>query len=287
MIIVFISKFTCTLFFGGKFNFLIYSGFFQPAPSRLPSASSITEPDSLMNGRFNVEKVKTKEQQFSTYRGVRNMKHKTDKHYQEGLRKSSSLHDLSSAEMEKDVTRDLGETRFLSRSGDRLDSVSGSSEAYKSNVARVLSDSNYINNPYFTIPRRTWQTLAANYHPASSSVSPASVSTAASSNSSPPQQNQVTGIPALRRGSLDDKTIPVSNKPKNASERARLHRERSTSLKDFSTQLSLAKQEGSGRTSLTGLDRMTSRSDSQSVGRQGGHTEYESRNNETDEHKVG
>lgn len=95
----------------------------QPAPSRLPSASCITEPDSLMNGRFNVEKVKTKEQQFSTYRGVRNMKHKTDKHYQEGLRKSSSLHDLSSAEMEKDVTRDLGETRFLSRSGDRLDSL--------------------------------------------------------------------------------------------------------------------------------------------------------------------
>ena len=215
------------------------------------------------------------------------MKHKTDKHYQEGLRKSSSLHDLSSAEIEKDMTRDLAETRFLSRSGDRLDSVSGSSEAYKSNVARVLSDSNYINNPYFTIPRRTWQTLAANYHPASSSVTPASVSTAASSNSSPPQHSQVTGIPALRRGSLDDKTIPVSNKPKNASERARLHRERSTSLKDFSTQLSLAKQEGSGRTSLSGLDRMASRSDSQSVGRQGGHPEYESRNNETDEHKVG
>ncbi|XP_022319320.2 uncharacterized protein LOC111122066 isoform X4 [Crassostrea virginica] len=258
----------------------------QPAPSRLPSASSITEPDSLINGRFNVEKVKTKEQQFSTYRGVRNMKHKTDKHYQEGLRKSSSLHDLSSAEIEKDMTRDLAETRFLSRSGDRLDSVSGSSEAYKSNVARVLSDSNYINNPYFTIPRRTWQTLAANYHPASSSVTPASVSTAASSNSSPPQHSQVTGIPALRRGSLDDKTIPVSNKPKNASERARLHRERSTSLKDFSTQLSLAKQEGSGRTSLSGLDRMASRSDSQSVGRQGGHPEYESRNNETDEHKM-
>ncbi|XP_062614667.1 uncharacterized protein LOC134276428 isoform X3 [Saccostrea cucullata] len=258
----------------------------QPTSARLPSASSITEPETVINGRFNVEKVKSKEQQFSTYRGVRNMKHKTDKHYQEGLRKSSSLHDLSSAEMEKDAPRDLAETRYLSRSGDRLDSVSGSNEAYKSNVARVLSDSNYINNPYFTIPRRTWQTLAANYHPASSSVSHASVSTAASSNSSPPQHSQVTGIPALRRGSLDDKTIPVSNKPKNASERARLHRERSTSLKDFSTQLSLAKQEGSGRTSLSGLDRMSSRSDAQSVGRQGGQPEYESRNNETDEHKM-
>ncbi|XP_056020279.1 uncharacterized protein LOC125668582 isoform X5 [Ostrea edulis] len=105
----------------------------QPAPSRLPSASSITEPETLINGRFNVEKVKPKEQQFSTYRGVRNMKHKTDKHYQEGLRKSSSLHDLSSAEMDKEVTRDLAETRYLSRSGDRLDSMAKSSELQAAN----------------------------------------------------------------------------------------------------------------------------------------------------------
>ncbi|XP_061181888.1 uncharacterized protein LOC133190336 isoform X6 [Saccostrea echinata] len=105
----------------------------QPASARLPSASSITEPETIVNGRFNVEKVKSKEQQFSTYRGVRNMKHKTDKHYQEGLRKSSSLHDLSSAEMEKDVPRDLAETRYLSRSGDRLDSMAKSSELQAAN----------------------------------------------------------------------------------------------------------------------------------------------------------
>lgn len=85
------------------------------------------------------------------YRGVRNMKYKIDKYYQEGFRKSSSLYDLFSVEMEKDVIRDLGEIRFLSRFGDRLDSVSGFSEVYKSNVVRVLFDFNYINNFYFII----------------------------------------------------------------------------------------------------------------------------------------
>lgn len=58
--------------------------------------------------------------------------------------------------MEKDVIRDLGEIRFLSRFGDRLDSVSGFSEVYKSNVVRVLFDFNYINNFYFIIFRRIW-----------------------------------------------------------------------------------------------------------------------------------
>lgn len=79
------------------------------------------------------------------------MKYKIDKYYQEGFRKSSSLYDLFSVEMEKDVIRDLGEIRFLSRFGDRLGSVSGFSEVYKSNVVRVLFDFNYINNFYFII----------------------------------------------------------------------------------------------------------------------------------------
>jgi hypothetical protein len=62
-----------------------------------------------------VEKVKPKEQSFSAYRGVRSLKHKGDKHYQDGLRKSSSLHDLSS----DDVGLDLASSRYLSKSGDR------------------------------------------------------------------------------------------------------------------------------------------------------------------------
>ncbi|KAK3090806.1 hypothetical protein FSP39_014816 [Pinctada imbricata] len=76
----------------------------QPISTRVPSSSTVSTADteSVTGSRFSVEKVKPKDQQFSTYRGVRNMKHnKTDKHYQEGLRKSSSLHDLTSADMAK------------------------------------------------------------------------------------------------------------------------------------------------------------------------------------------
>ena len=218
------------------------------------------------------------------------MKHnKTDKHYQEGLRKSSSLHDLSSADPDKEVSLSLVDTRFLSRSGDRLDIVSGPQDALTPNVARVLSDATFVNNPYFTIPRHTWQTLAANSKPASlpSASHPPVASSAALSHAQPSASTPVVGIPALRRSSFDDKALPVGHKPRNARERAQLHRERSSSLKDFSTQLSLAK-DGSSRISLSGLDRLTPgpRSDSQPEGREA-KQEYESRNNETDEHKVG
>ncbi|XP_060071372.1 uncharacterized protein LOC132551265 isoform X2 [Ylistrum balloti] len=95
---------------------------------KLPSVSSLTDGDiPTVNNRFEVEKVKAKEQAFSTYRGVRNMKHRTDKHYQEGLRKSSSLHDLSSEDA-KDVGMGLASSKFLSRSGDRLNYMAKSTE---------------------------------------------------------------------------------------------------------------------------------------------------------------
>lgn len=57
---------------------------------------------------------------YSTYRGVRNLKHKTDKHHDTGMRKSQSFHDLS-LESDDQPIGELMSTRFLSQSGDQLD----------------------------------------------------------------------------------------------------------------------------------------------------------------------
>ncbi|XP_033738405.1 protein MLP1-like isoform X3 [Pecten maximus] len=265
---------------------------------KLPSVSSLTDGDiPAVNNRFEVEKVKVKEQAFSTYRGVRNMKHRTDKHYQEGLRKSSSLHDLSSEDT-KDVGMGLASSKFLSRSGDRLNYVSAASHPGIENAARVLADSNY-NNPYCTVPRRTWQTLAANTTtpPSPNSNTPSSAS-ANNPSSSPSSHPTVTvnssHIPIIRRKSTADtqsSAASTSTKPKSASERARLHRERSTSMKDFPTQFSLPKPDGT-RMSMSSLDRLSasSHADGQSSTRPSGRRDiYEvptNNLNQTDELKM-
>ena len=61
---------------------------------------------------------------YSTFRGVRSLKHKNSASHQDGaMRKSSSLHDLTDTTGES-VGNSLGSSRFLSQSGDRLDMLS-------------------------------------------------------------------------------------------------------------------------------------------------------------------
>ena len=231
--------------------------------------STKTAPDSKENtSRFEVEKVKPKDQPL-TYRGVRSMKHKGDKHYQEGLRKSSSLHDLSTDDKE---ISSLESSRFLSRSGDRLDSTDG---ATLPDNARLLAG---YTNPYATLPRNiNWQ--------APSPAKPLQSlnkqdSSSASSVSSVTSQSGTSTSDSARRGSLDDKA--VSNKPRNASERVRLHRERSASMKTFPSNFSLPKIPSSVGSS--NADRLMNRPESTSSIQQGsGSVPSE---NETDEFKV-
>ncbi|XP_060582101.1 golgin subfamily A member 4-like isoform X4 [Ruditapes philippinarum] len=211
------------------------------------------------NGGFEIEKVKPKEQQFSTYRGVRSMKHtKENKHYQDGLRKSSSLHDLSTEERE---SGSLDNSRFLSRSGEGLDAESAASY---SDGARLLSG--YGNNSYMTVPRTTafkppsGKSLYTSNQNSSSNTSIASA---------PSSTSETAGM-RERRGSFDDKSI---HKSRNASERARLHRERSASMKSFPTNLTLPKITSSS------VDRLLPRTDSSGQNQ----TDHE---NETDEHKM-
>lgn len=188
------------------------------------------------------------------------MKHKGDKHHQEGLRKSSSLHDLSTEEKEMSS---LENSRFLSHSGDGLDGVSGSDTL--SDSARLLTG---YTNPYSTrsIP---WQTP--------SSVKPLQPSTKQDSSSTSSVSSVAsTSDNAQRRGSADDKAVP--SKSRNASERARLHRERSASMKTFPTNFTLPKIPPSPN-----VDRVLHRPESTSSAQHdaGGISE-----NETDEFKV-
>ncbi|XP_067672878.1 uncharacterized protein [Haliotis asinina] len=193
------------------------------------SNKKVEDGKDILKGRFEVEKVKGKSDMptFSTFKGVRSLKHKYDKNYQDGLRKSSSLHDLSSED--KKVDSDLVSSRFLSRSGDRLDYVSKNNSLYNiSGHSKILSDSKYTSNPYFTLPRvnRSPALLLPKPYPGATST-PVSSATAHSN----------------RRSSFDDR--PQRKNP-TAAERARQHRERSTSMKDFPTQLSLPRDDGSG-----------------------------------------
>lgn len=226
-------------------------------------SSESSDSSTVTTGRFEVEKVKPKEQSFVTYRGVRNMKHKGDKHLQDGLRKSSSLHDLSTDE----VGLDLASSRYLSRSGDRLDNLNSTTEQ----AAAVLNDPKVINNPYFTLPRNTWQSLANNKHTSTTSQLSLTQPLAAPG-STPKKSEERSGI----------------TRPKNASERNSLHRERSRSLKDFNTQFSLVPDKGN-RTSLSGLDRLSIHTDAVDGGSERSSSVssvYSSKDNETDELKV-
>lgn len=198
------------------------------------------------------------------------MKHtKENKHHQEGLRKSSSLHDLSTDERE---SGNLNDSRFLSRSGDRLDT--DHRDAY-SDTARILAG--YGNNPYATLPRNHPFKPPTGKSLQSSSQNSASNSSVASAPSQ--LSTSDTGL-TQRRGSFDDKTI---QKSRNASERARLHRERSASMKSFPTVLTLPKIPSSvGSASVDRLLPSSSRAESSGHGQADGGAHQ----NETDEHKV-
>ena len=213
--------------------------------------------------------MKQKDQPL-TYRGVRSMKHKGDKHYQEGLRKSSSLHDLSTEEKEMGS---LENSRFLSRSGDRLDSTDGGSTL--SDSARLLAG---YTNPYATLPRNiTWQSPSPAKPLQSSNKQDSSSASSISSVTS--QSGASTSDNAPRRGSLDDKAVP--SKSRNASERARMHRERSASMKTFPTGFTLPKIPSIVGSS--GAERINRPESTSSVQHGSGGTASE---NETDEFKV-
>ena len=231
-------------------------------PNESPAADT-----PITTGRFEVEKVKPKEQSFSTYRGVRSLKRKGDKHYQDGLRKSSSLHDLSS----DDVGLDLASSRYLSKSGDRLDKINGASDQ----AVAALSDPKVVNNHYYTLPaRNTWQSLANNSRQASSHPS-------LTQPLAPPG-----GTGNTKKGGGEERS--GITRPKNTNERNRLHRERSSSLKDFQfSQFSLAPEKNSGA-SLSDLDLLAPRSNAADGGsdRSSVSSVYSSKDNETDELKV-
>ncbi|KAK7502092.1 hypothetical protein BaRGS_00006844, partial [Batillaria attramentaria] len=203
---------------------------FQPQQDEGPNKEVIT-------GRFEVEKVRQQQQlrtdlpAYATFKGVRSLKHKYDKNYQEGMRKSSSLHDLSS-EDKTAMASSLASTRFLSCSGDQLDVLSSGGGGVSKTGGR------FSTNPYFTIPRTSWPSRV---HPAGPLLTaPAahpSLFNSSSSISSTSSTNSAT-----RRGSFDDRP-PSGAKP--GKERVRHGRERSASLKDFPTVLTLPRDSGS------------------------------------------
>nr|KAG5710143.1 hypothetical protein BaRGS_006662 [Batillaria attramentaria] len=202
----------------------------QPPQDEGPNKEVIT-------GRFEVEKVRQQQQlrtdlpAYATFKGVRSLKHKYDKNYQEGMRKSSSLHDLSS-EDKTAMASSLASTRFLSCSGDQLDVLSSGGGGVSKTGGR------FSTNPYFTIPRTSWPSRV---HPAGPLLTaPAahpSLFNSSSSISSTSSTNSAT-----RRGSFDDRP-PSGAKP--GKERVRHGRERSASLKDFPTVLTLPRDSGS------------------------------------------
>ncbi|XP_064618303.1 uncharacterized protein LOC135482313 isoform X3 [Liolophura sinensis] len=111
---------------------------------RKPLETSTAENKTLGSSRFTVithgpgsiDKGKSRidATPFTTHRGVRSLKHKNDKAYQEGLRKSNSMYDLTE---DNDPEDKLVHSRFRSRSRDRLDDLTYISDA----------------NPYATLPR--------------------------------------------------------------------------------------------------------------------------------------
>ncbi|XP_076462124.1 uncharacterized protein LOC143294629 [Babylonia areolata] len=85
----------------------------------------------------------------TTFRGVRSLKHKADKDHQEGLRKSSSLHDLTSSD-DKDTATSLASSRFLSSSGDQLDALDS-----QEGIGRKRRDGQFSTGSNFRVPRNS------------------------------------------------------------------------------------------------------------------------------------
>ena len=198
---------------------------------------------------------------YSTFRGVRSMKHRYDPAHQDGLRKSSSLHDLTSTATDGDGGAGSGQdlslvggnslsgSRFLSRSGDRLDVLGRREKSFSLSSAMSPPREQrpglpvLPHPPAFTMPRSTWTRTGQPVPPAylappSSKSRPSSTASSSSSTSTSP-----------RRSSFDDRPPPSSASAAtstsrgigaaSAAESRKLHRERSSSLKEFPTQFSL------------------------------------------------
>ncbi|KAL8592381.1 hypothetical protein ACOMHN_044317 [Nucella lapillus] len=134
----------------------------------------------------------------STFKGVRSLKHKSDKDHQEGLRKSSSLHDLTSEE--KVTATVLASSRFLSSSGDQLDALDGDVER---RVSREEED--FSADSHFPVPRSSCPSSLPSG--AASSAVPASAH-------SPAQFNSSSSLSTSSSRSLDERPGSSSSRSK-------------------------------------------------------------------------
>ncbi|GFR84175.1 protein outspread [Elysia marginata] len=205
---------------------------------------------------------------YSTFRGVRSMKHRYDTTHQDGLRKSSSLHDLSTTAADEDGgvgsgkdlsprgggRGNLSSSRFLSRSGDRLDVLGRREKSFS--LSSAISPPReqrpglpvLPHPPAITMPRSTWTRTGQPVPP--SFLAPPSSSSSKSRPSSTASSSSSTST-SPRRSSFDDRPPPSSASAAtsasssrgigaaSAAESRKLHRERSSSLKEFPTQFSL------------------------------------------------
>ncbi|CAG5129035.1 unnamed protein product, partial [Candidula unifasciata] len=165
---------------------------------------------------------------FATFRGVRSLKHKYDSHYQDGLRKSSSLHDLST---EEKVTVGLESSRFLSRSGDRLDSFTRSNTMSLSEISPDNLLSGIPANSPFSIPHSTWTRTGQPIPQAF--LSP---------------KKRLSSLPSAFTASLATSGSPSRSSDNPSS------RELSSSLKDFSTTFSLPSENDGENMNQPGLN---------------------------------
>ncbi|XP_029633255.1 putative leucine-rich repeat-containing protein DDB_G0290503 isoform X5 [Octopus sinensis] len=204
--------------------------------------------------RFDIDKLKTP----NTYRGVRSLKHKNDKHYTEGLRKSNSLHDLSSS---TEITpSNLEASKFLSRSGDNLNFIPTENDddydddddnAFEIKNSRDGDRSEDVSKSETKIPPK---------------ISKSNITYRYSSGDKPNHRSQLN--------SFEEKQVS-SVQPRGSLNRSSSLREKSPENKEFTCRLSLAK---SGQEiSIDGPD-MPQTGDNELF--------YNSRNNETDELKM-
>ncbi|XP_076459730.1 uncharacterized protein LOC143292921 isoform X2 [Babylonia areolata] len=239
-----------------KPNFISNKENVQPAQDE-----GSTNKEQTTQGRFEVEKVRPSggggkggdlTPAYATFKGVRSLKHKYDKNYQEGMRKSSSLHDLST--QDRDLAQSLASSRFLSCSGDGLDVLTGGVGAggrSKAGGGGGGVGGGFSTNPYFTIPRTSWPSRV---HPTTPLLTaPAahpSLFNSSSSISSTSSNNSAT-----RRGSFEERSQLGGGRSGGGALRDRRHnRERSASLKEFPTMLTLPRESGG---SLESVDRRT------------------------------
>ncbi|KAH9488364.1 hypothetical protein Btru_063331 [Bulinus truncatus] len=169
--------------------------------------NTVDTVDSVLGsgeGKSN-SKICTDVPAYATFKGVRSLKHKYDTSYQEGLRKSSSLHDLSSENQEMKET--LESSRYLSRSGDRLDTLTRES-------IYSLARNTPLSVHKSTVSHSPWMR--------SSSLNSSTTKNVTSSHSS-----------------ISSSSSATSDRQTTKSNNGKLHRERSSSLRDFSTQFSL------------------------------------------------